>query len=1015
MQNIIQATSDLSIFAKGDDWSNAEKVCGARASNLCQLQYLGFDIPKGIVITTEAYNRFASTDDRFSLQDDLFDEIYNGLHQLESISKKQYGSDSLLLLSISGNFPIPTVNFVGLNDYYVQILEKQTNNKIFAYDSYRRLIASYGVVVCGIPESVFDDLYYDYKSSRNYQDHSDFTAFDLINLVKMNKAIISQQGKRHFPQDPTDQFRDIILGIYQYYENEDIVTYFKKTFTPIDGCSILINSMVYGAKSKKSCSIVVGTNDVAGGDYGFYGFYAIESFLEDVCENKKSTKSFEDLQEDFPKSYKLISSKLDSISKCYKVPMEIKFVIENERLYAVGIKPERFGGLGHVTAEMEYAHTELLSKDDIIYNFQPYLLECMFHDHLTGLPETIFCSGTPGIHGTGEGKICLSAINNKTKTKKFNKKKNVILFKRNFYISDISLLPNIQAIVTSEGGDFCRGAYIARSISTKGAFACKDLLIEEDQHVVSTPEKALREGKNVTVDFGDVFLGSLEKVPPDSILNADAAQFYEIAYNMTKEKFGIHMNVPGPSFVPMIHVLLADSIANITFESLLGPHFLDLTKIQTQENNNNNNNNKTNKNNKQNQPKSQSQNVNKNQNQTQSKSQTQPTNKSQTSSKEQEQTNIDFKQYNLGEIFMEAMRENQDLPPEIITKLTSEMTKVFIVANDKPVTVQLFDLPLTSMYQNRQKLEEELKSHFQQRDLLDDTHKRLNELRAKRAAEKKAREEEEARRLQEEKEKAEKNKGKYAKKTSQAAQKQPKQPEKFYEEEDFELPHPNVEADMRERINKIQSILGLRINTIHLSFLYPRLFAIQVRIILNAAKSANDENEQIIPKPKILIPFAIEEKEMQKLCGYINGLSKQYNLKTEIGCIGLSPSNISVASKFVDFFVIKPEKMFLLATKDAPPIVDNSLWYQPQPLYSKELLAECIAAAVRKKKQLPVIVDGDNFMTRNSVEELLKLGIKNIATNPLRIIIARFCAAQALITLKPPAEADDDDEELNEE
>ena len=48
---------------------------------------------------------------------------------------------------------------------------------------------------------------------------------------------------------------------------------------------------------------------------------------------------------------------------------------------------------------------------------------------------------------------------------------------------------------------------------------------------------ALREGKIVTVDFGDVFLGSLEKVPPDSILNADAAQFYEVAFNMTKDKF----------------------------------------------------------------------------------------------------------------------------------------------------------------------------------------------------------------------------------------------------------------------------------------------------------------------------------------------------------------------------------------------------------------------------------------------------------------------------------------------
>lgn len=1006
MNSIIQLSSDLSIFAKGDDWSNTEIICGARASNLCQLQYLGFDIPKGIVITTEGYNRFSSSDDHFSLSDDLFDEIYNGLHQLESISKKQFGSDSLLLLSVAGNFPIPTVNCVGLNDYYVQILEKQTNNTIFAYDSYRRLIASYGIIACDIPESVFDDLYHDYLTSRNYQSLSDFTAFDLIQLVKMNKAIISQQGKRHFPQDPTDQFRDIILGIYRYYEKDDIITYFRKTFTPINGCSILINSMVYGAKSKKSCSIVVGTNDVAGGDYGYYGFYAIESFLDDVCENRKPTKPFEELQNDFPKPYKLISSKLDAISKCYKVPMEIKFVIENERLYAVGIKPERFGGLGHVTAEMEYANTELLSKDDIIYNFQPHLLDCMFHNHLTGLPNSTFCSGSPGIHGTGTGKICLST--SKIENKKSNKKQNVILFKRNFYISDIDLLPKIQSIVTSEGGDFCRGAYIARSLSTQGAFACNSLLIEEGKHVVSTPDMALREGKIVTVDFGDVFLGSLEKVPPDSILNADAAQFYEIAYNMTKDKFGVQMCVPYPSMVPMAHVLLADSIGNIAFESLLSNHRINPDQLQIPD-----------KNQSQPSPKGQSksQSINKNKSQAQStnKNQTQPASKTQSQTPNSNQDIGDTEQINLGELFIEAMRENQDLPPQILDRLTTEMTNVFIAANTIPVTIQLFDLPLTSMYPNRQKLEEELKNHFQQRDLLDDTHRRLDELRAKRAADKKAREEEEARKAEEERLKAEKNKGnKYAKKTTQNASKSKSQ-EKFYEEEDFELPHPNVEADMRERINKIQSILSLRINTIHLSFLYPRLFAIQIRVIINSAKAAKEKGAE--PKPRILIPFAVEEKEMQKLTNYINGFSKDSQLKTEIGVIGLSPSNIESCAKFVDFVVIRPERMFSLATKDAPSFVDNSLWYQPQPQYSRDLLQQCIAAAEKKKKRLPIVVEGECFKTRQSVEELLNFGVKSISTNPTEIVIARFCAAQALIAMKPPSDADgedDDDDQIEE-
>ena len=99
MKSITHITTELSILSQGNDWSKVEKICGPRASNLCQLHYLGFDIPKGIVITTESYQRFLSSEDQLQLSDELFDEIYQGIHTLESLTKKQFGSDSLLLLS----------------------------------------------------------------------------------------------------------------------------------------------------------------------------------------------------------------------------------------------------------------------------------------------------------------------------------------------------------------------------------------------------------------------------------------------------------------------------------------------------------------------------------------------------------------------------------------------------------------------------------------------------------------------------------------------------------------------------------------------------------------------------------------------------------------------------------------------------------------------------------------------------------------------------------------------------
>ena len=222
---------------------------------------------------------------------------------------------------------------------------------------------------------MFDKLYYDYKSARNYKSISDFTAIDFIQLLKMNKAIIYQESKRHFPQDPEEQFRDILCGIYHYYEDDrNVDEYFKKTFAPDDGCTILINSMVYGSKSSKCCSIVAATNDIAGGDYGLFGFYQLESFLSDVAEKRKEVKPIDELQTDFPKVYQLLNNKIKGISRRFKRPMELKLIVENERLYVVGIKPEHFGGLGHITAAMDYEHLQILPPKEIIANFERFFV-----------------------------------------------------------------------------------------------------------------------------------------------------------------------------------------------------------------------------------------------------------------------------------------------------------------------------------------------------------------------------------------------------------------------------------------------------------------------------------------------------------------------------------------------------------------------------------------------------------------------------------------------------------------
>ena len=60
-----------------------------------------------------------------------------------------------------------TVLNLGLNDKTVQGLIAQTNNKRFAYDSYRRFVQMFGKVVLGIKGEEFEAIIHKHKTELN--------------------------------------------------------------------------------------------------------------------------------------------------------------------------------------------------------------------------------------------------------------------------------------------------------------------------------------------------------------------------------------------------------------------------------------------------------------------------------------------------------------------------------------------------------------------------------------------------------------------------------------------------------------------------------------------------------------------------------------------------------------------------------------------------------------------------------------------------------------------------------
>ena len=145
-------------FNEGD--ASQKYLLGGKGANLAEMTNLGLPVPPGFTITTEACNAYR---EEGSFPEGLLDEVAEHRKHLEETMGLQLGDarDPLLVSVRSGAaFSMPgmmdTVLNVGLNDESVEGLAKQTKDKRFAWDSYRRLVQMFGKTVMGVDGDLFE-------------------------------------------------------------------------------------------------------------------------------------------------------------------------------------------------------------------------------------------------------------------------------------------------------------------------------------------------------------------------------------------------------------------------------------------------------------------------------------------------------------------------------------------------------------------------------------------------------------------------------------------------------------------------------------------------------------------------------------------------------------------------------------------------------------------------------------------------------------------------------------------
>jgi pyruvate, orthophosphate dikinase len=183
-----------------------KNLLGGKGAGLAEMSRIGLPVPPGFTITTDACTYY--NENNFSFSADLYKQVQNAMDEVERNVKKKFGDpDSPLLVAVRSGARVSmpgmmdTILNLGLNDRTVEGLAKSTNNKRFAFDSYRRFIQMYGSIVNHISHAKFEEILCEQKSYAGVTEDTKLTADDLKEVIRKYKNLFKIETQQEFPHD----------------------------------------------------------------------------------------------------------------------------------------------------------------------------------------------------------------------------------------------------------------------------------------------------------------------------------------------------------------------------------------------------------------------------------------------------------------------------------------------------------------------------------------------------------------------------------------------------------------------------------------------------------------------------------------------------------------------------------------------------------------------------------------------------------------------------------------------
>lgn len=506
INEIMSYNSDLIIARLGrpNPQVDNQVFLGSKAYHLKNLRMAGFPIPPGFVITTETFRRHAAIMGHPELRKEKYDLIREHLQLVERSCKKKFGDlNNPLLLSVRSGTAISmpgamdTLLNVGMNDEITESLSKIPGYEWSAWDSYRRLLQSWGMAF-GLTRDEFDMIIDSYKSKYNVDQKIELSPKAMREVAMAYKAKLAQK-KIDFEEDVFEQLLTTINLVFESWSSQRAKVYRKHLEIADDwGTAVVVQQMIFGNLSSLSGTGVVFTQDPTKEKHGvsLYGDFTLSGQGEDivaglvtprpVSKNQVSSNGDkgQSLQENFPNIYKRLNQMAIDLTENHGYsPQEIEFTFESEKaedLYILQIRDQDLG----------------VNRSADVFE--------------TPIEQMKLAGRGIGVGGGAmSGRVAIDDTDISMIREQYPNTK-VILVRPDTVPDDIGMIFATDGLLTGKGGATSHAAVTAVRLGKTSVVNCTNLQVFDQEKTCELNGHVLNSGDLISIDgfLGNVYIGN---------------------------------------------------------------------------------------------------------------------------------------------------------------------------------------------------------------------------------------------------------------------------------------------------------------------------------------------------------------------------------------------------------------------------------------------------------------------------------------------------------------------------